>query len=275
MYDNDRRKIAGYNEPGETNTSYLVPWLDEGEAGTGRPVARRFLRQPAIRRRSAPICPSSSLAGMSTSWACPRTGFGQNRRRRLAHSAGAEQSRHPHPFRGRRLLAAFPPAQPRSLQFLPAAVARHRAGVLHQRVAGHVSVQTDHPAGVGAGRRHGPNRRRRVRAARGVDCHRRKWQSWCARSTTWPPTWRPAANWRRRSSAQLTAANQALEGRRRELETILETIPSGVVTLDSSGKVLLANRAFSALMGLRSNDEPGGKTIDSLLPPEWPMNWAP
>ena len=32
------------------------------------------------------------------------------------------------------------------------------------------------------------------------------------------------------SSAQLTAANLAIEQRRRELEIILETIPSGVVT---------------------------------------------
>ena len=38
------------------------------------------------------------------------------------------------------------------------------------------------------------------------------------------------------SSAQLTAANQAIEARRRELETILETIPSGVVTLDAAGQ---------------------------------------
>jgi len=50
------------------------------------------------------------------------------------------------------------------------------------------------------------------------------------------------------SSAQLTAANQAIEERRRELETIVETIPSGVVTLDGSGVVLQANRAFAALM---------------------------
>ncbi len=51
------------------------------------------------------------------------------------------------------------------------------------------------------------------------------------------------------SSAQLTAANQAIEERRRELETIVETIPSGVVTLDGSGHVLQANRAFAVLMG--------------------------
>ena len=78
------------------------------------------------------------------------------------------------------------------------------------------------------------------------------------------------------SSAQLTAANQAIEERRRELETILETIPSGVVTLDSSGKVLLANRAFAVLMGLRgrrraAREEPSSRSCRQSAP----MNWAP
>src|SRR6202012_630606 len=45
------------------------------------------------------------------------------------------------------------------------------------------------------------------------------------------------------SSAQVTAANQAIEERRRELETIIETIPSRAVTLDSAGMILQANRA--------------------------------
>ena len=31
VYGKDRAKIAGFQEPGETSTSYLVPWLDEGE----------------------------------------------------------------------------------------------------------------------------------------------------------------------------------------------------------------------------------------------------
>ena len=71
------------------------------------------------------------------------------------------------------------------------------------------------------------------------------------------------------SSAQLTAANQAIEERRRELETIVETIPSGVVTLDGAGMVLQANRAFAALMGLRQ-DAPSGRREASnrLLPAE-------
>ncbi|HWG21107.1 MAG TPA: ATP-binding protein [Terracidiphilus sp.] len=74
------------------------------------------------------------------------------------------------------------------------------------------------------------------------------------------------------SSAQLTAANQAIEERRRELETIVETIPSGVVTLDGAGVVLQANRAFAVLMGQR--DDLRGQSIESLLPRECAEDFA-
>jgi PAS domain S-box-containing protein len=68
------------------------------------------------------------------------------------------------------------------------------------------------------------------------------------------------------AQAQLTAANLAIEERRRELETIVDTIPSGVVTLDGAGVVLQANRAFAALMGLRLDVPLAGQSIASLLP---------
>ena len=68
------------------------------------------------------------------------------------------------------------------------------------------------------------------------------------------------------AQAQLTAANLAIEERRRELETIVDTIPSGVVTLDGAGVVLQANRAFAALMGLRLDVPLAGQSISSLLP---------
>jgi len=68
------------------------------------------------------------------------------------------------------------------------------------------------------------------------------------------------------SSAQLTAANLAIEERRRELETIVETIPSGVVTLDGAGVVLQSNRAFAALMGRRADLSLRGERIENLLP---------
>jgi two-component system, NtrC family, nitrogen regulation sensor histidine kinase NtrY len=70
------------------------------------------------------------------------------------------------------------------------------------------------------------------------------------------------------SSAQLTAANQAIEERRRELETIVETIPSGVVTLDGAGVVLQSNRAFAALLGLREDTNLKGERIATVMPPE-------
>ena len=71
------------------------------------------------------------------------------------------------------------------------------------------------------------------------------------------------------SSAQLTAANQAIEERRRELETIVETIPSGVVTLDGQGRVVQANRAFAALIAQRADTPLRGQSIESLLPAEY------
>ncbi|MDR3739733.1 MAG: ATP-binding protein [Terracidiphilus sp.] len=70
------------------------------------------------------------------------------------------------------------------------------------------------------------------------------------------------------SSAQLTAANAAIEERRRELETIIETIPNGVVTLDAQGCVLQANRAFAVLLGHGEQSTLRGQKLVSLLPPE-------
>lgn len=70
------------------------------------------------------------------------------------------------------------------------------------------------------------------------------------------------------TQAQLTAANQSIEERRRELETIVETIPSGVVTLDATGMVLQCNRAFAELIGPRDSQSVVGQNIEMLLPPE-------
>ncbi len=55
------------------------------------------------------------------------------------------------------------------------------------------------------------------------------------------------------STVQLSAANATLEARRSELETMLETIPNGVATLDADGWIVLANRALSEMM------DPGGQ----------------
>ena len=85
---------------------------------------------------------------------------------------------------------------------------------------------------------------------------------------------KPAAKLAESAQAQLTAANLAVEERRRELETIVETIPSGVVTLDGAGVVLQSNRAFAALMGLKQDAALAGeKHRRRCCPPSAPTIW--
>jgi two-component system, NtrC family, nitrogen regulation sensor histidine kinase NtrY len=71
------------------------------------------------------------------------------------------------------------------------------------------------------------------------------------------------------AARELSAANLAVESRRRELETILETIPSGVVTLDAGRRILLGNRAFADLLRLEGRPQLAGVLLDSLLPAEF------
>jgi two-component system, NtrC family, nitrogen regulation sensor histidine kinase NtrY len=70
------------------------------------------------------------------------------------------------------------------------------------------------------------------------------------------------------STTQLSAANRALEERRSELETVLETIPSAVVTLDPQMRVLQANRASRNLLSPRDHYELSGMPLESILPRE-------
>src|SRR6204780_4819314 len=71
-----------------------------------------------------------------------------------------------------------------------------------------------------------------------------------------------------RSTTQLSAANRALEERRSELETVLETIPTGVVTLDPQMCVLQANRASRNLLSPRDHHDLSGMALESILPRE-------
>jgi two-component system, NtrC family, nitrogen regulation sensor histidine kinase NtrY len=70
------------------------------------------------------------------------------------------------------------------------------------------------------------------------------------------------------STVQISQANAALEARRNELETMLETIPNGVATLDPERRIVLSNRALSEMM------DPGGQrpflgvTMDEVFPAE-------
>jgi hypothetical protein len=68
------------------------------------------------------------------------------------------------------------------------------------------------------------------------------------------------------STAQLFEANATLEERRRELETILETIPGGVVTLDSNLRITQANQAFADLLPPGAPLSLKGLLLSEILP---------
>ena len=70
------------------------------------------------------------------------------------------------------------------------------------------------------------------------------------------------------SNVQLSAANAALEARRSELETMLETIPNGVATLSPDRRILTTNRALSEMMDPGGQQPFFGRSIDQILPPE-------
>ncbi|HWW96800.1 MAG TPA: ATP-binding protein [Edaphobacter sp.] len=70
------------------------------------------------------------------------------------------------------------------------------------------------------------------------------------------------------STVQLSAANTALEARRGELETMLETIPNGVATLDADRRIVLANRALSEMMDPGGQSPFYGRAMEEVFPPE-------
>ncbi len=70
------------------------------------------------------------------------------------------------------------------------------------------------------------------------------------------------------STVQISSANAALEARRSELETMLETIPNGVATLSPERRIVLANRALSEMMDPGGQRQFLGATIDAVLPAE-------
>jgi two-component system, NtrC family, nitrogen regulation sensor histidine kinase NtrY len=70
------------------------------------------------------------------------------------------------------------------------------------------------------------------------------------------------------STVQLSAANATLEARRSELETMLETIPNGVATLDADRRIVLTNRALSEMMDPGGQRSFVGRSMEEVFPAE-------
>ena len=70
------------------------------------------------------------------------------------------------------------------------------------------------------------------------------------------------------STALLSQANTSLETRRAELETMLQTIPNGVATVDTEGCILLTNRALSEMLDPGGQQPFLGRTLKEVFPAE-------
>lgn len=80
--------------------------------------------------------------------------------------------------------------------------------------------------------------------------------------------------------AELSAASRELKRTRAELEAVLDTAGEGIITLDQTGRIVLANQEVERLWGLEI-DEVNGQPVSSLFtledlpsdaelePPEW------
>ncbi len=66
------------------------------------------------------------------------------------------------------------------------------------------------------------------------------------------------------SSRDVGAANEALESRRRYIETVLESLPTGVISIDAARHVTLANAAFSRMFYLDRSEYVSPATLVNL-----------
>jgi two-component system nitrogen regulation sensor histidine kinase NtrY len=71
-----------------------------------------------------------------------------------------------------------------------------------------------------------------------------------------------------RRNLELSRSNRELMERRRYIETLLENITAGVVSLDRQGRVATMNRAALHLLGLEPGAEAAGRPLAALVPVE-------
>jgi PAS domain S-box-containing protein len=266
VYDKDGRVIATFQAPPESSPATLLPWLDEGEqekaVSLHGPLSANLLS--AARRSDEPVI---SVAGGEYALGVANTASGKVIVTALPMPQGLSQTAKRIRSGSATYLALFHKRnQIRTWFLLILLVVTVLALFLSVWVARFLSNQItrpvealgvamaeiakgkyDHRAALAANGEMGELVRAFNHMAADLDTSRQLAES---------------------SSAQLSAANLAIEERRRELETVVETIPSGVVTLDGSGTILQSNRAFAALMGRRVDIGLGGEKIESLFPAE-------
>ena len=92
--------------------------------------------------------------------------------------------------------------------------------------------------------------------------------NWCNRSTAWRPSWNRAAARCWSSRRELGDANTQLEQRSRHIETILESVPSGVLSLDASRRITHTNAAVRRLLRMGQDLPLAVENLHDLFSPE-------
>jgi PAS domain S-box-containing protein len=266
IYDKDNRQIVGFHAPPESSPISIIPWLEAGEQGEAIPLrgplstsllflARRGDR-PLLKVGDAEYALGmrTAASGKAVVVALPMPqGLSQPAMRIRAGAATYEEL-----FRKRNIIRTTFFLWLLMLTVLVFFMSVWMARFLSRQITGPVealavamaeiaSGQYEHRVALAAGGEMGELVRAFNHMAGDLEASRQLAET---------------------SSAQLSAANLAIEERRRELETIVETIPSGVVTLDNRGIILQSNRAFAALLGRRVDCGLGGEKIESLFPAE-------
>jgi len=266
VYGKDLRTIASFEAPPESSQATLLPWLDEGERGAAIPLRGPLSAslRTAAQRNDEPIIEvggqeyalgiSSTSSGQVVVTALPMPRGLSQTTSRIREGAAAYWKL----FRSRNSIRTI-----LILLLLLITVFVFFSSVwlalfLSKQITRPVEALADAMDEIADGKY---DHRVAVIAAGEMGDLVRAFNHMAADLET-------SRSLAESSSAQLTAANQAIEERRRELETIVETIPSGVVTLDGSGTVLLSNRAFAGLMGRREAVSLAGESIETLLPAE-------
>jgi hypothetical protein len=266
VYDNNQRLIASFQSPPESSPVSLIPWLNEGEQGQAIPLhgplstsllfAARRSDEPVMKvaDREYALGMSTTASGKVVVVALPvPQGLSQSAMRIRSGSASYWKL-----FRKRNQIRTTFFLILLGITVLAFFFSVWGAQFLSRQITGPVEALAVAMAEIATGKYDhrvsqpaSGEMEELVRAfnhmAADLDASRKLAES---------------------SSAQLNAANLAIEERRRELETIVETIPSGVVTLDGTGTVLQSNRAFAALLGRRVDVSLGGEKIVSLFPAE-------
>jgi two-component system nitrogen regulation sensor histidine kinase NtrY len=266
VYGKDRSVMASFQMPSESSAASLLPWLDPGQRGTAIPLHGPLSASlfTAAQRRDEPVI---AVGGEEYALGMAATASGKVVVAALPMPQGLSQTvtrirtgadEYWELFRSRnRIRTIF------SLLLLLVTVFTFFSSVwlavfLSKQITRPVEALADAMGEIAAGK-----------YERRVDLVASGEMSDLVRSFNHMAGDLDASRQlAERSSAQLTAANLAIEERRRELETIVETIPSGVLTLDGSGAVLQSNRAFAQLMGLSEDAFLHGEKIEALMPPD-------